>query len=196
VTVDPAVCGDRIADDSLLVDAHGGVQNAVVVLRATSPPPAAPIPETAVVVDNTGCRFVPRVQIVRRGQPVQVHNADAVLHNTRADVVDPPDVPIANLALSHAGMTMDLTRRLTARLPENSPESIVRLGCDVHPWMRGWLLVVDNAFAAVTNASGRYTLPDVPEGKYTLSVWHELLGRHEHQIEVPKTGTLTADENF
>ena len=58
MTVDPAVCGERIPDESLLVDAQGGVQNAVVVLRAASAPAAAPIPDAAVVVDNSGCRFV------------------------------------------------------------------------------------------------------------------------------------------
>ena len=196
MTVDPAVCGERMADESLLVDAQGGLRNAVVVLRAASAPAPTPVPEAPVVVDNAGCRFVPRVQLVRRGQTVRVHNADSVLHNARADVVGPPDVPVANLALSRAGITMDLTRRLTARLPENRPETVVRLGCDVHPWMRGWLVVLDQGFAAVTDASGHYTIADVPEGRYTLSVWHEVLGRRERQLEVSKSGTLRADEKF
>jgi plastocyanin len=196
VTVDPAACGERIPDESLLVDAQGGVQNAVVVLRPTSTPAAAPVPDAAAVVDNAGCRFVPRVQVVRRGQTVRVHNADSVLHNARADLVGPPDVPVANLALSRAGITMDLTRRLTARLPENPPETVVRLGCDVHSWMRGWLVVIDQGVGAITDASGRYTLPDIPAGRYMLSIWHEQLGRRERQLEVPKSGTLVADEKF
>ena len=196
MTVDPAVCGERVADESLLVDARGGLQNAVVVIRAASAPAAMPVPDAAVVVDNAGCRFVPRVQLVRRGQTVRVHNADSVLHNARADMVGPPDVPVANLALSRAGITMDLTRRLATRLPEARAESIVRLGCDVHPWMRGWLVVLDGGLAAVTDSSGRYTFPDVPEGRYTLIVWHETLGRRERQIVVPRNGTLTEDEKF
>jgi len=196
VTVDAAVCGERVADESLLVDARGGLQNAVVVIRAASPPAAMPVPDAAVVVDNAGCRFVPRVQLVRRGQTVRVHNADSVLHNARADMVGPPDVPVANLALSRAGITMDLTRRLAARLPEARAESIVRLGCDVHPWMRGWLVVIDQGLAAVTDASGRYTILDVPEGTYTLSVWHEALGKRERQVTVPSKGTLNLDETL
>ena len=196
MTVDPAVCGERVADESLLVDARGGLQNAVVVIRAASAPAGTPVPDAAVVVDNAGCRFVPRVQLVRRGQTVRVHNADSVLHNARADMVGPPDVPVANLALSRAGITMDLTRRLAARLPEARAESIVRLGCDVHPWMRGWLVVIDQGLAAVTDASGRYTILDVPEGTYTLSVWHEVLGKRERQVTVPSKGTLNLDETL
>lgn len=196
VSVDGAVCGDRVADESLLVDAHGGVQNAVVVLRPTSVAPAASVPAAEVRVDNAGCRFVPRVQVVRRGQPVRVHNADPVLHNTRADLVGPPEVAVANLALARAGVTMDLTRRLAARLPPGSAEALVRLGCDVHPWMRGWLAVVEHGFAAVTDGAGGFAIRDVPEGGYTLSVWHEVLGRRERQVAVPATGTVRMDEKL
>ena len=196
VTIDAAVCGDRVADESLLVDPRDGLRNAVVVLRPASAPPARDVPDAEVRVDNAGCRFVPRVQIVRRGQPVRVHNADPVLHNTRADVVGPPEVAVANLALSRAGVTMDLTRRLAARLPEGPGEALVRLGCDVHPWMRGWLVVIEHGLAAVTNAAGSYAIRDVPAGAYTLSVWHEVLGRRQRPVTVPGTGTVMLDEQF
>ena len=193
--MDAAVCGDRVADESVLVDAQGGLRNAVVVLRGAAASEPGPLPAAA-VVDNAGCRFVPRVQVVRRGQTVRVHNADSVLHNARADVVGPPEVTVANLALSRPGISMDLTRRLAARLPEGPGEVVVRLGCDVHPWMRGWLVVVDHALTAVTDATGSYRIADVPAGNYTLSIWHESLGRRERKVTVPASGTLTVDENL
>jgi len=190
------VCGERVADESLLVDAHGGLQNAVVVLRTASASAGATAPGGEAVVDNVGCRFVPRVQVVRRGQTVRVHNADPVLHNTRADLPGPPETTVANLALARAGATMDLTRRLGARLPAGPVEALVRLGCDVHPWMRGWLVVVEHGLAAVTDATGSYVIRDVSEGPYTLSVWHEVLGRRERQVTLPATGTVILDERF
>ena len=106
------------------------------------------------------------------------------------------EVAVANLALSRAGVTMDLTRRLAARLPEGPGEALVRLGCDVHPWMRGWLVVIEHGLAAVTDAAGSYAIRDVPAGAYTLSVWHEVLGRRERPVTVPGTGTMTLDEQF
>jgi len=194
VTVDVPVCGERIADESLLVDARGGLANAVVVLRPSPSRPADAVPPgSAVLVDNVACRFVPRVQIVRRGQAVRVRNTDPVLHNARASLPGPPEIAVANLALARAGQTMDLTRRLDARLPAAPAEATVRLGCDVHPWMRGWLVIVDHSYAAVTDAMGGYTIRDVPAGAYTLAIWHEALGRTERPLAVPPGGTVRAD---
>src|SRR2546427_112283 len=88
------------------------------------------------MVDNAHCRFVPRVQVVTRGQSVRVRSSDPVLHNAHPVLVAEPEVSIANFALAVPGRPMDLTRRLAAALPARG-EALVRLGCDVHPWMRG-----------------------------------------------------------
>src|SRR5438552_2334406 len=151
---------------------------------------AARSPET--VVDNAPCRFAPRVQVVTRGQSVRVRSSDPVLHNAHSVLVAEPEVSIANLALAVSGQTMDLTRRLAATLPA-SGEALVRLGCDVHPWMRGWLVVLDHPYAAVTGADGRFAIAAVPAGSYTLAVWHETLGRTERPATVPPGATLSID---
>ena len=45
--------------------------------------------------------------------------------------------------------------------------------CAIHPWMRFWTLVVDHPYAAVTDANGNFTIPDLPAGKHTFKIWHE-----------------------
>ena len=188
--IDSAVCGTEIPDESLLVDHDGGVANAVVVVRGVAAGAAAERPET--LVDNAHCRFVPRVQVVTRGQSVRVRSSDPVLHNAHPVLVAEPEVSIANLALAVPGQTMDLTRRLAATLPA-SGEALVRLGCDVHPWMRGWLVVLDHPYAAVTGADGRFAIVAVPAGSYTLALWHETLGRAERPATVPSGATVSID---
>ncbi len=190
VTVDPTVCGATVPDESLVVDERGAVRDVVVVLRGVPPRRGAPPGE--VMIDNTGCRFAPRVQVAVRGQTVRVRNSDPVLHNARPVLVAEPEVSIANLALAARGQTMDLTRRLAAKLPAGG-EAIVRLGCDVHPWMRGWLVVLDHPYAAVTDAHGRFAIADVPPGRYTVALWHERLGRAEAPVTVPAQGTASVD---
>ena len=188
--IDSAVCGTEIPDESLLVDHDGGVANAVVVVRGVAAGAAAERPEA--LVDNAHCRFVPRVQVVTRGQSVRVRSSDPVLHNAHPVLVAEPEVSIANLALAVPGQTMDLTRRLAATLP-TSGEALVRLGCDVHPWMRGWLVIVDHPYAAVTGADGRFAIAAVPAGSYTLALWHETLGRAERPVTVPPGATVSVD---
>jgi hypothetical protein len=190
VTVDPAVCGTAVPDEALRVGADGGIADATVVVRGVRPPPA-PLPAAA-VVDNAGCRFVPRVQVVVRGQSVRVRNSDPVLHNARPVLADAPATAVANLALARRGQEMDLTRRLAAVLPP-AGDVLLRLGCDVHPWMRGWLLVVDGGPAAVTGAAGEFAIGGVPAGTYTVAVWHEVLGRAERAVTVPPGGDGRVD---
>src|SRR5207247_5859701 len=110
------------------------------------------------------------------------------LHNAHSVLVAEPEVSIANLALAVSGQTMDLTRRLAATLPA-SGEALVRVGCDVHPWMRGWLVVLDHPYAAVTGADGRFAIAAVPAGSYTLALWHEMLGRAERPATVRRAPT-------
>ncbi len=188
--IDSAVCGTEIPDESLLVDHDGGVANAIVVVRGVAAGATAERPEA--MVDNAHCRFVPRVQVVTRGQSVRVRSSDPVLHNAHPVLVAEPEVSIANLALALPGQTIDLTRRLAAALPA-SGEALVRLGCDVHPWMRGWLVVLDHPYAAVTGADGRFGIAAVPAGSYTLALWHETLGRAERPVTVPPGATVSID---
>src|SRR6266566_1627035 len=116
---------------------------------------------------------------------LRVYNAHPVL-------VAEPEVSVANLALAVPGQTMDLTRRLAAALPPTG-EALVRLGCDVHPWMRGWLVVLDHPHAAVTGADGRFAIAAVPAGSYTLALWHETLGRAERPATVPPGAHVSID---
>jgi hypothetical protein len=66
---------------------------------------------------------------------------------------------------------------------------MVSVRCDLHPWMQGWLGVLDHPYFAVTDAEGRFTLRDVPPGDYTLAVWHERLGTGTSRVTVAPKGT-------
>src|SRR5206468_2866494 len=50
---------------------------------------------------------------------------------------------------------------------------VVRLACDVHSHMRGYVVVSASPWVRVCSAAGRFRIDDVPDGRYTLTVWHE-----------------------
>ena len=57
----------------------------------------------------------------------------------------------------------------------------VKLACDVHGWMQGWMVVEDNPYYAVTDDKGAFKLTDVPPGDYEVKVWQEKLGERRRR---------------
>jgi hypothetical protein len=52
--------------------------------------------------------------------------------------------------------------------------------------------VTDNVYVEVTPADGAFKLTDVPAGKHSLEVWHEVLGKTSQDIDVKAGETATA----
>lgn len=175
VTIDQYVCGKEKQAEDLVVDSKRGVRNAVVWLHAP-PPGAATEPATAKVeMDQKGCVFVPHVVIVPAGGTVDFLNSDRLLHNLHSASRDNPSFN----RTQPKGRVIPIT---FAR-----PE-IIRVNCDLHSWMRAWVVVADHPFYALTNDAGEFELPRVPPGKYTLQIWQESLGITSRDVSVGADG--------
>ena len=178
VTTDQAVCGNEVEDRAVAVDDSGGLANAVVIVAGA--PWGDATPEDP-AINNTGCYFVPRVQVVRTRTVVTVRSEDDTLHTTHA--YDDRQRTLFNIAIPIPGMEVE--RPLRRPGP-------VRIECDSHGWMRGWVYVSDDR-GTVTGPDGRYELTRVPPGDYTLTVWHERAAGMTRGIRVTAGGTAEAD---
>ena len=132
---------------------------------------AFPIPNEPVVLDQQRCWYVPRVIGVRVGQPLEVRNSDALLHNVRASAEVNQGF---NIGQPVAGMRNLHT--FTTR------EVMVPFRCDVHAWMNAWVGVLEHPFYAVTPADGTFSLDGLPPGTYTIDAWHEALGTSSQTV--------------
>src|SRR5262245_20969215 len=62
--------------------------------------------------------------------------------------------------------------------------------CAVHGWMQGNVVVVENPYYAVTDEHGKFSIPDLPPGKYNVRIWHEYVGEMTHEVTIAaRTGT-------
>ena len=71
---------------------------------------------------------------------------------------------------------------------------MIHVQCDVHPWMSGFIYVLDHPFFAVTGDNGSFEIGRLPSGTYTLVAWHERYGSIERQFTVD--GVKPVDVEF
>jgi plastocyanin len=164
------IFGEKLPDERLLVSKEGRVKNTVVHLVSVSQGKAWPKKDFTLL--NEGGRFIPHVQVARRGGPLEIVNRDPVLHNVHALQ---GGKTLFNVALPLKGQKV---RRLLPQV------GIVDVMCDSHDWMSAWIVVLDHPYFAVTGDDGTYSIADVPPGSYRMAAWHEKLGTSEKEVTV------------
>lgn len=171
INIDQYVCGKSKESEDLIVGANRGIRWAVVSLQSPPPSPRPEVTAKPVQMDQQQCVYLPRVVVVPVGGTVEFLNTDRLLHNLHSASTENP--------------TFNRTQPKGRTIPMvfKKPE-IVRIDCDLHTWMRAWVVVADHPFFAVTGPQGEFVLDNVPPGKYTLKVWHETLGTVTRDVTV------------
>jgi plastocyanin len=169
-----------------VVGSKGELANVVVALKGMDGKSTG-ASASAAVMDQKNCEYNPVIMAVQTGQKIDVKNSDPTLHNVHAiptvagnsekNQAQPPNAP-------------DLM--FTFQKPEN----FLKFQCDVHNWMFSWVSVFDHPYFAVTDKDGKYTIKNVPDGKYTLLVMHRKAAPASapitKEVEV-KGGNVTED---
>lgn len=181
-THDLSVC--RPFTESIVPSRDGGVGNAVVWLVGVA---AGPRDDSArrVRLSLDGCRLEPHIQRVAVGATLLISGRDAMMSRLQFTAIGETD-PRATVTLSDAGQLVPTAT--TASAP-----GLVEIRDDLHPWVRGWLVVAPHPFVAVTTADGAFRFDGVPPGRYRLVVWHEALGITRTSIRIDG-GILTKVE--
>jgi plastocyanin len=143
------------------------------------------LPAEAVVIDQNGCMYSPHVLGAMVGQTLEIRNSDATLHNVHSL---PKNSPQFNSAMPMKGMTI--------KKKFGAAEVMVKIKCDVHPWMSAYIGVLDHPFYAVSGADGTFKINNLPAGTYTIEAWHESLGSQTTSVTVAEGGAATADFAF
>jgi len=163
VDKDTEVCGkaSKLFDQSLRVDASTkGLADVVVFVRkASRVREGADAQSSPLVFDQKNCEFLSPVFVGRVGRPIDIRNSDPVGHNTNID-----GTSFNQLIPAGQG---------TAYTPDSEMGAPKAVTCNIHPWMKAYMLVRKDGYAAVSAADGSFTIADLPAGEpLEFQVWH------------------------
>lgn len=177
--------GKPISESDVILGKDGAVANVFVYIKTGLEGKKFEVPKDPVVLDQKGCLFVPRVLAVQSGQPLAVRNSDAVQHNVHPA---PRNNREWNEGMSPGAP--DIIHKFARQ------ETMIRVKCNVHPWMRSWLAVMDHPYFAITGADGSFELKNVPPGDYTVAVWQEKLGELTQPASLAASASQQLDFAF
>ena len=163
--------GKALTTRHYVVGQDSGLGNVFVYVKAgaqKAPPAGEPT-----TLDQLNCMYEPYVFGVVAGQKFKVKNSDPVLHNIHP-------TPKSNKEINFAQPVKGQVNEILF----DKPEVLVRIKCDVHPWMFAYAGVQEHPYFAVTDKDGNFKIPNLPNGKYTIEAIHQKAGAKTQEIEV------------
>ena len=171
ISKDEDTCGKtEKTEEKLLVGTDHGVQNVVVSIENIGRGKRRR--REGALLDQKDCRYDPHVVLVPVEASLTIKNSDGILHNLHSHSEENP-------AFNKPQPKFKKTLKETF-----SKAEIIKITCDAHTWMSGWIVVHEHPYYAVTDEHGKFSLSDIPSGEYTLQIWHETLGEKRYPIAV------------
>jgi plastocyanin len=154
------------------------IKNVVVFLKNAAYRGALPAGHG--VIEQQDEAFTPRVLAVTRGSTVDFPNSDPYFHNVFS---------LSSAAEFNLG-----------RYPQGKSKSrtftragLVKVYCQIHSHMSATIMVLDHPYFTTPDLDGSFTLPQVPEGRYTIVGWHERVGEQTSTIQIEAGGTASVE---
>lgn len=116
-------------------------------------------------LDQQNCEFIPYLTPMYQDQTLVVKATDpGINHNVRLNAFTNPGLN-QNVA---SGGQLEL-KLVAERLP-------IKINCDIHPWMKSYVMVFDHPFFTTTAKDGSFEIKGVPAGSQNLVIWQENVG--------------------
>ena len=169
-------CGKNLPEEKYLIKDRK-IENVVVYLVDIKSGKA--VPATPITLTNIKCAFAPHVAVGVKGGKIIQKNDDPIFHNIHTYI---NGKTAFNIGLPEKGSSV--TKPLLR-------DGLMEVTCDSHPWMHGFVQILDHPYGAVTNAKGEFAIKDIPAGTYTVEAWHEALGKVKEANVKVESGKAT-----
>jgi len=150
---------------------NGTLQNVIVYLKGDFGQYTFDVPKTPVEIDQKGCQYEPHVLALMTTQPLQVVNSDPTTHN-----IHPVPKDNREWNESQPPGSQPINQSFARQ------EVAIPVKCNVHPWMKAYIGVLDNPYFQVTGKDGSFEIKNVPPGTYTVTAWQELYGSKDQSV--------------
>lgn len=184
MTQDPGCPATPQPPDAVIVN-KGKLANVFVYVKEGLPSGTFAVPSDQVVLDQKGCRYNPHMLGIMTGQSLKVTNTDTADHNIH-------DMPSKNQPFNESQMPTD--KPIIKAF--STPEMMIPVQCNQHPWMRAYINVMSNPYFAVSGADGSFEIKNLPPGEYTLAAVHEKFGEQTMKVKIGPRETAKAGFTF
>ncbi|HXP39523.1 MAG TPA: carboxypeptidase regulatory-like domain-containing protein [Candidatus Acidoferrales bacterium] len=173
--------------ETVVVGSGGGVEHVVLYIsEGLTGGALTQVPTEEPVFDQKGCVYSPHVLALDVNQKFKVTTSDQTAHNIHPN----PNPMTGNIPWNQSqppgAPAVEKSWKATEMIP---------VQCNIHPWMHGWFAVVKGPYAT-TDASGAYTIDNVPPGSYTVTAWQEDLGTQTQKVTVAAGAAGSANFSF
>ncbi len=144
----------------------------VYLVPVSAPSAAGQVTAKPIEIHQKDKKFAPYITVVQKGYEAQFKNEDDITHHIYS-------------ALGPKRFSFKLRSDDGAKSILFDKAGHVSMGCNIHDWMSGHVLVIDTPFYTQTNAQGIAHINDVPAGQYQLNVWHPQLQSEENRFIMP-----------
>jgi len=188
VAKDTDACGteNRVIDFVDVKD--GALRNVVVYLDKVKS--GKKFDKIEAKIDQVNCEFLPFMTIMTNDSNLEVKNSDPVLHNVHSyELMGRTKKTIMNVSQPNQGT-------VTKKKVKLKRGSGIKIECDAHDYMHGFVFVAKNPYYAVVDEDGTYTINDIPAGKYKIKAWHGTLGELKDNAAVKAGETMMVNFTF
>ena len=190
INKDMEVCGEgHRMHKTVSTGPQGGLTDVVIFVEGIEKGKAWSSEDEAPSLLQKDCAFTPYFQGIRLGSEVAVKNGDPVSHNIHTyEIVGRARLSMFNVQ-QPAGS--EFTKKIRMRRSR-----VIRLECDQHDFMIGWMYAVENPYYTLAGDDGKFSVSDVPPGTHKVKAWHPYLGFQETEVTLSAGGAAEASFEF
>lgn len=191
ISKDPEICGEGTREVPFVRVNGDAVLDTVVFLHKVKEGKPMPKELSKIEINQEKCQFHPYLSIMSNQGKLTAKNSDQTLHNIHTyELIGKARRTVFNVSQPKAGDVV--TKKVKLRKGAG-----MKVECDAHDFMHGFVFVARNPYFAVVNDKGEFEIADVPPGNYKIRFWHGLLGEKKGgNVEVEASGTTKVDLSF